>query len=146
MVEKDGKIHYEWTDYTLDLTHIAKKISRIKNPYIVGIYRGSLGMAAHISNVLDIKMGIINYQTRDGDTKEPHWLLNESTEENTIVVIDDIYDTGKTLADIDKIITNDAEYFCIFDNIKVEKQNPNLKVNISRVSKGEWIVFPIEIL
>lgn len=146
MVEKDGKMYYEWSDYKKDMKEIINTISKKKNPYIVAVNRGSLCMASHISNVLDIKMGIINYQTRDGNSKEPYWLLNESTEENTIIVVDDIYDSGKTLTDIDKITPQGTEYFCIFNNIKVEKLDPKLKVQITRESNGEWIVFPLEVL
>ena len=144
MVKLDGKVYYEWSDYSSDIQNIIRKIRKIENPYIVGIHRGSLGMASHISNVLDIKMGIINYQTRDGQSKEPQWLLKEFNEKHTVVVIDDIYDTGKTLHEIDKITPDNTEYFCIFDNIKATKEG-DLKVNVSRISNGEWIVFPIEV-
>lgn len=136
------KYFHTHEEYHHDMKRIIEDIQEtVKNPYVVGIFRGSLGMASHISNVLNCGMGIINYQTRDGETKTPEWLLNTSTPEHTLVIVDDIYDTGKTLNDITKIVPSGTKYYTLFNNVEAEKVESDIRVISMRESHGEWISF-----
>ena len=62
MFKKDNKIYYEWTDYSADI----KQVKNLEFDHVVGIYRGSLPVAVHISNVFEVPMSIVGFQTRDG--------------------------------------------------------------------------------
>lgn len=136
------KYYHTHEEYHHDMKRIIEDIQEtVKNPYIVGIFRGSLGMASHISNVLNCGMGIINYQTRDGEMSEPEWLLNNSTDEHTLVVVDDIYDTGKTLYEISKIVPESTKYYTLFNNVEAEKLPQSIHIEAMRESHGEWISF-----
>ena len=44
MFETDDKIYYSWEDYNKDMHDAAS----LDFDHVVGIYRGSLGMAAHV--------------------------------------------------------------------------------------------------
>ena len=144
MVEDKGKIYYSWKDYNYDMNYLIKDIkNNVDNPYIVGIFRGSLGMAAHISNVLDCNMGIIKYQTRDNGDSVPEWILKNIPYNSTVIIVDDIYDTGKTFEDISAIVPENSRYYALFENEKIQKNN-NLNIFSVRHSGGKWIVFPIE--
>ena len=74
----DGKTYYTWSDYAKDM----RATDWIKCDHVVAVYRGSLGMACHISNMKDIPMSIVGFQTRDGDDKKPYWIHN-ATEADT---------------------------------------------------------------
>ena len=50
MFKKDDKTYYDWIDYAYDM----KEVKNLEFDHVVGIYRGSLGMATHISNVFDV--------------------------------------------------------------------------------------------
>jgi len=114
-------------------------------------------MAAHISNVRDVPMSIIGFQTRDGSDKEPYWIHNATKAEDiksyaegsTILIVDDIYDTGHTM---NKVI----------DFVKKSRTKPSPMPNVvgyclygkenakdiiySQEHDGSWIVFPWELL
>jgi len=51
------KLYYEWSDYAKDM----RATDWIKCDHVIGIYRGSLGMAAHVSNLRDVPMSIVGF-------------------------------------------------------------------------------------
>ena len=69
---EDNKIYYSWEDYNKDM----KATDWIEFDHVVGIYRGSLCMATHLSNVRNVPMSIVAFQTRDSEDKKPYWLHN----------------------------------------------------------------------
>ena len=71
----NNKHQYTWTDYEKDM----KSIDWLKFDHVVGIYRGSLPMAVHISNIRNVPMSIVGFQTRDGKDKNPYWIHNATT-------------------------------------------------------------------
>ena len=88
MYRKDNKIYYDWVDYTYDI----KQVKDFKFDHVVGIYRGSLPMAVHISNVFDVPLSIVGFQTRDGKDKEPYMIhrkggLKKDTTKLTVLKI-----------------------------------------------------------
>ena len=152
MFKKDDKTYYTWHDYEADI----HQIRDFEFDHVVGIYRGSLPMAVHISNVFDVPMSIVGFQTRDAEDKEPYMIYRKGgLKSNTtnILVVDDIYDSGYTMK---KVIESLSHYrwisstyptaaysiqgFCLFG-----KEN---KLNISYANEhdGSWVVFPWETL
>ena len=140
MFETDDKIYYSWEDYNKDMHDTAS----LDFDHVVGIYRGSLGMAAHVSNLYNVPMSIIGIQTRDGNDKAPQWihnLIDENTK--TVLVVDDIFDTGHTMKKVLEHISYsswDCEVisWCLFG-----KPN-NQKVIYSKPHSDLWVVFPWE--
>ena len=149
------KIHYEWSDYESDMN----SIDWLKFSHVIGIYRGSLPMATHISNVRDVPMSIIGFQTRDGSDKKPYWIYNamdwnDFKEETTILIVDDIYDTGNTINKVKELIENSSPYncskfdvqpnlltYCLFG--KDAPDGTNL-VYSNLHQEGDWVEFPWE--
>ena len=122
-------------------------LEKLEFDHVVGIYRGSLGMAAHVSNLYNVPMSIIGIQTRDAEDKEPYWIHN-LIDENTkrVLIVDDIYDTGYTM----KKVINHLSYsgwdydvisYCLFGKSKAKD-----KVFYGQEHDGSWIVFPWETL
>ena len=143
MYRKDDKIYYDWIDYAHDM----KEVKDLEFNHVVGIYRGSLGMATHVSNVFDVPMSIVGFQTRDGEDKEPYMIYRKGgLKSNTanIIVVDDIYDTGYTIDRVIKFLShpsiNKIQGFCLFG-----KDN-DLNVSCANIHDGSWIVFPWETL
>tara|TARA_R110002020_G_scaffold131033_2_gene293015 strand:- start:94 stop:504 length:411 start_codon:yes stop_codon:yes gene_type:complete len=69
---------------------------------LVGIQRGGLPLAVKLSNLMDIPMEVLNYQTRDGDTD-----IGSMDDQvlafgdlSTTLFVDDICDSGRTIKDI----------------------------------------------
>ena len=150
MFEKDDKIYYSWKDYAQDM----KEVKTLEFDHVVGIYRGSLGMAAHISNVFNVPMSIVGFQTRDGKDKEPYMIHKSEGVPTQLLVVDDIYDSGHTMNKVIKFLetaplrfgmmSNYSEVriqgFCLFG--KANDRN----IIYSQEHDGSWIVFPWETL
>ena len=122
------------------------EVGALEFDHVVGIYRGSVGMAAHVSNVFEVPMSIVGLQTRDGADKMPYPIyniLNEDTKR--ILIVDDIYDTGFTMNKVIKLVKywqpkSEVFGFCLFG-----KDN-DINVSCANIHDGSWIVFPWETL
>ena len=97
--------NYYYDEYYYDVATLVQRYKKIANPHIVSIYRGSLPLGVHLSNILKCPLSIIKYQSRDGEDSKAEWLLNLTSDESVrptprffphLIVVDDIYDTGKT--------------------------------------------------
>ena len=149
MYKKDDKTYYDWIDYGYDM----KQVKDFEFDHVVGIYRGSLPMAVHISNVFEVPMSIVGFQTRDGKDNEPYMIHKVEEAPEQVLVVDDIYDSGYTMK---KVIESLSHYrwisstyptaaysiqgFCLFG-----KEN-KLNVSYANEHDGSWIVFPWETL
>ena len=161
------KVHYDWSDYESDMN----SIDWLKFSHVIGIYRGSLPMATHISNVRDVPMSIIGFQTRDGSDKKPYWIYNamdwnDFKEETTILIVDDICElpteqyygkvgqNGREEQLVKKLIENSSPYNCSKFDVKPNlltyclfgKDAPdgtNL-VYSNLHQEGDWVEFPWE--
>jgi len=143
MFETDDKIYYSWEDYNKDMHDAAS----LDFDHVVGIYRGSLGMATHVSNLYNVPMSIIGIQTRDGNDKIPYWIHNLIDEDTKrVLIVDDIYDTGYTMK---KVINHCMLYSCwdceVISYCLFGKKNDE-QVVYSQEHDGSWIVFPWETL
>jgi len=142
MYRKDDKIYYDWIDYQHDM----KEVKDLEFDHVIGIYRGSLGMAAHISNVFEVPMSIVGLQSRDGADKMPYPIYNILSEDTKrILIVDDIYDTGFTMNKVIKLVKywqpkSEVFGFCLFG-----KDN-DVNVSCANIHDGSWIVFPWETL
>ena len=141
--QQDGypgdKLYYDWEDYEVDIM----AVKRMEFDHVVGIYRGSLPMAVHISNVFDVPMSIVGFQTRDGKDDQPYMIKAEDPAPKQILIVDDIYDTGKTMKGVIRYLAHFAwpdkiQGFCLFG-----KEN-KLNVSYANEHDGSWIVFPWE--
>ena len=139
MFEKDNKTYYDWIDYRYDI----QQVKNFEFDHVVGIYRGSLPMAVHISNVFDVPMSIVGFQTRDGKDTEPY-MIKVGKAPTQILVVDDIYDSGYTMKSVIQFLshysTDRIQGFCLFG-----KEN-KLNVSYANEHDGSWIVFPWETL
>ena len=100
-------------------------------------------MAVHISNVFDVPMSIVGFQTRDGKDTEPY-MIKTGKAPTQILVVDDIYDSGYTMKSVIQFLshysTDRIQGFCLFG-----KEN-KLNVSYANEHDGSWIVFPWETL
>jgi len=136
------KYNYTYDQYWDDIKLLKAKFEKLKSPNIVGIYRGSLSIAAHLSNLLNCGMSIVKFQSRDGEDKSASFILDSSTSDSDIVVVDDIYDSGKTIQAVQSLYFshphNSIQYFTLYGK-------PNsVGVEFFHFNNDQWIVFPWE--
>jgi len=148
-----NKYNYYYDQYYKDITDIVERHEATPNLHVVGVYRGSLPIATHLSNALECPMSIIKFQSRDGSDDKAEWMLNLTDDESlrpekckqffpTLLVVDDVYDTGKTFRAIKELpeFKQNPDYHCIalFGN------ENNDGVNYIHEQLYRWIVYPWE--
>jgi len=144
-----NKYNYYYDEYYKDITDIASRYKNISNIHIVGVYRGSLPIATHLSNVLECPMSIIKFQSRDGEDQKAEWMLNLTNDKSLhpkffpkLIVIDDVYDTGKTFRAIKELpefkSNPDYSLTALFGNANEDG------VSYLHEQLFRWIVYPWE--
>ena len=110
---------------------------------IVGVERGGLIPAVHLSHLLDTPMDTLLWQTRDGAFKEKDKTSMSAVigAGGDILVIDDINDSGTTLSEIDQC------YGRITTAALTERASSKHKCNYVGMpiyQDIDWVIFPWE--
>ena len=128
---------------------VTKIQNREKNiDLIVGISRGGLPLATHLSNVLDLPLKIVTYSSSEGKgTDQTANPLPDfgGMEGKKVLLVDDLADTGYTLRDLTmQLIStgNDVVTATIFHK-KHSHVVPHYTFE-SNMDSDEWCVFPWE--
>jgi len=102
-----NKIYYPYEEYKQDLKTL---VSKIDQPFdtILGIARGGLSMAQMLGEYYDLRevyaINTIGYN--DTEKKESVEVFNipDLKSANTVLIVDDIVDSGDTLVEILKVL------------------------------------------
>lgn len=140
-------------DYHVPWEHVeeaSEMLTEMADPdWIVGITRGGLPLAVILSHRFDVPMSTIEASHYDGDerqetvevgTAEPIALT-----EGTVLIVDDIADTGDTLAAVDSIVDSmtsphvDVESATMFTREDTEPKPDHVIF-----ATDDWVVFPWE--
>jgi len=150
---------YKYDDqYIKDIQAIVERVhmlvSRGHTPHLVGLYRGSLPMTTHLSNILPCEMSIIDFQSYDlpvgttkqfGVVKEPTWVVNRTQEFDTLIVLDDIFDTGQTMEKVRAFLKKERPESYVECHVLVGgKRAEEAEVFYYTKHTGDWVVFPWE--
>ena len=178
--------NYTFEEYESDIKSLKDTLSSIENIHLIAIYRGSIPIVVHLSNLLNCEMSIIKLETssdaalnkealkdeveindegldellsiskklnegmylkresyKPNPTTVPRFLSNNFKEIDNLVVIEDIYDTGKTIGLIQQLMKDEyrnhsVRYYSLFgrkndDGVVYLKENSN-----------KWVTFPWE--
>ena len=143
-----NRITMDYDDVITMAKHLAYHLETRHIDMVVGIKRGGVVPALHVSHELEKPMEVITWQTRDGSTQE----INESIKQailagKHVAFVDDINDTGLTVQQLRSAYGYDI---CENPNITfatlVEKVSSRERVEVAalRIDDPRWIVFPWE--
>ena len=97
-----NKIYHDWDQIDRWTTRIALDILKTdwRPDYIVGLTRGGLVPGVLLSHLLGVPMHTLKVQLRDGeeDTEMNCWMPEDVVKATNVLIVDDINDTGDTLA------------------------------------------------
>ena len=110
-------INFTWEEFDKSVEVISKKSREWDLTGIYGIPRGGLCLAVALSHKLNLEV------------------LSEPKE--NILIVDDIYDSGKTLNSYNKYIG--SKYFVL-----ISKSKPTWWHTVHLLCKDQWIIFPWE--
>jgi hypoxanthine phosphoribosyltransferase len=155
------KIYHDWNTIDRWCQRLALDILKTdwRPDYIVGLTRGGLVPAVRISHLLDIPMHTLKVQLRDGnqDCEMNCWMPEDVTKAKNVLIIDDINDSGETLAwirdDWEKsVYKGDIEYWwhkrikvaVLVNNLASKESVDWCATDINKEEDPSWIVFPWE--
>ena len=109
--------YFTWSDFDRGVDLIANKCKSLKFSGVYGIPRGGLCLAVALSHKLNIE------------------LISEPIKNS--IIVDDIYETGKTLNPLKNI--EGVMFFVL-----ISKKKPTWWNTVYLADKKDWIVFPWE--
>ena len=178
--------NYTFEEYESDIKSLKDMLRGIKNIHLIAIYRGSIPIVVHLSNLLNCEMSIIKLEISNSNalnkeelkdeieindegldellsiskkldkgmylkretykpspTYIPRFLSINFKEIDNLVVIEDIYDTGKTIGLIQQLMKDEysnhsVRYYSLFG-----RKNADGVVYLKENNR-KWVTFPWE--
>jgi hypothetical protein len=139
-----NKIYLDYNDVESMNMNLVHDVSKFKPDVIVGITRGGLLPALHLSHHLDRPLQTIIWQTRDVNKCERDKQLQEKIDTGSrVVFVDDINDTGRTFSEISKAY-HGARSNVMFISLVQKLETTHPATAALTLSDDRWIVFPWE--
>lgn len=140
-----NKIYIEYNDILSMCQNLEYDLSKFKPDIIVGITRGGLLPALHLSHHLDVPMRTIQWQTRDAARCEHNEeVQNFMDHDAKVAFVDDINDTGRTFLEISKRYHGERPNIMFTSLVKKTETNYTKASAALTVDDERWIVFPWE--
>lgn len=140
------KINYNYNNYQDDLSAIVYAIEKanIKYDVVVGVVRGGLVPAVHLSHILDATFIPLSWSSSVLEKKEKNntALLRSIVNSQKILIVDDICDSGVSLDEITKIYRNVHTAVLIHNEINIRGFTPTYYGwKINRNETPDWFDF-----
>lgn len=126
--------------------------AQYKPDVIIALSRGGLDFGVKLSNWFDdVELVPLVWQTRDGETKDLdklHSILSKY-KHGTVLIVDDILDSGETLQQIENIISEYNGVVFVDYAVAIENTEADFEVTWSgremqRSEQPQWFIFPWE--
>ena len=138
-------------EFSFALERIQAQFAKMEwTPEIIfGINRGGLVPSVYLSHFYNVPHEVLNIRLRDFVATDGWNGMLESAvwADKKILIVDDIYDSGKTISKVKEL----AKFEHANPEIKVatifvagDEKRDDLDVFALRVPKGTWVVFPWE--
>jgi uncharacterized protein len=125
-----------WKMYDEMLNKLYRRIHDKNYDIIIGVTRGGLVPAVHLSHLLGLPMGTVQYQLRDGDGSM-HIVAKEKFK--NALIVDDICDTGATLKGLGAIFKT-TDFAVLID----KTGDSMVKHRAEYFESDQWVIFPWE--
>lgn len=129
-------------------TRVKKDKDKYKIDFIISVQRGGAVMSKIISDILDIPIRSLTVKAYKGKERSKGTILTEPLSQDirdkTVLVLDEISDTGKTLLYVKKYLTNKHPKKIIVATMFIKswtKFIPDIYIK----ETDKWIVFPYEL-
>lgn len=135
------KIYVTYDDILSMCQNIEYDVSKMRPDLIVGVARGGLLPAVHLSHALDVPMECLYWSTRDSGMKTYSDVVDEEIKSGkTVVFVDDINDSGKTFKEI-KDSYKGGKFVALIERVGTDFQTDARSL---RIDDQRWLVFPWE--
>jgi len=145
-------IVYTQTQFDHDIQFLIKQLSdaEFKPDLIVGLMRGGVIPAIHLSHILDCPVKAIEWSTRDSkitDKKQLDKIAVMAEQGSKVLIVDDIVDSGKTMREIKERMfdtRDNVKYAALWFNPSQNTTVDFLCWKVDRAIDDRWVIFPWE--
>ena len=133
-----------------DICILKNKIEFQKNLWfpdiIVGLTRGGLIPAVYLSHALKVPMITCEWSLRDNIQSKKEFPFTQIAEGSRVLIVDDIIDSGATIADIKSEIEGvvDHRVATLWQNIACPVQAEYFASALNRNTDTRWVIFDWE--
>ena len=141
-----NRIYFTYDDIMTMCHDLVFQLEPEKVDLVVGIKRGGVVAALHLSHELEKPMEVITWQTRDENEQEDNLVIREMIEEGRrVVFVDDINDSRRPCKEVLDSYAPNGEENVLFASL-IEKTSTDHTSHFSSLQLGnsKWIVFPWE--
>lgn len=155
--EKIGYQDHQFKKDVLSIKHLLKDTTA---EAVIAPYRGGLTLGTKLSHVLDLPLGIVEYQRLDSNSTQTNIRLNVDPVSKDgltnfifmkkVILVDDICDSGLTIEKIYKFLrilnpNIEIEIICLFGNENAVKALGELPAGITfkylNDNQNKWVTF-----
>lgn len=150
-------LNYQDINNMLNTMHRQMALAGYKPDVVVGLVRGGLIPAVHVSHYFNVPLVAFKYSLRDHPGSDPITKVIEVLRNGqNVLIVDDLCDEGHTLHEIHEAIKAELPFapMISMDQIKTAVLQHNLGATlfspdycgeeINKIEKPEWIVYPWE--
>lgn len=148
-----NKLYYNWANLDSDLRAICRDMATAgyKPDVVIGPGRGAYIPGVMLSHYFGVPFEGFAWQTRDGekieDSESLAKILSKYNNNENILCVDDINDTGKTLLGIEQLakgFESNIKFATLMD--KLSSNFGGVEFTASEIPSDDdhWIVFPYE--
>ncbi len=138
-------INYEFNEFKKDVKELAKKIKKFNPDSLILISRGGLTLGHFLAQELDLRdiftINAISYENNKKLNKLEIFNIPNLTKYKKAVLIDDISDSGETLYEIKKLLTQKYPNLNIKTATIFYKKNSKVIPDFTLKEAKEWIKF-----
>lgn len=137
-------MYYSYEMFQDSIVDLVEQINDNDYDYIIGLTRGGLIPAVHLSHKLGVPMLSLNWQTRDSNLRLIPDDIKKLINNKKILIVDDIIDSGLTFKNLIEELSKYChayEIACLIFNDDQEVQCDYFHIIIHRSVDHRWINF-----
>lgn len=140
-----NRIILDYDDVLTMCKHLTYNLETKHVDLVVGIKRGGLVPALHLSHDLERPLEVITWQTRDVNEQEVNnYVFEQIVNGKTVVFVDDINDTGRTINELRKAYETDGKNVLFATLLEKVDSTATTDVTALRIDDPRWLVMPWE--
>lgn len=136
--------HLSWADYDELVSSVAAQMGEWSPECIVGLTRGGLIPAVHLSHMYNTKLYCLNISLRDNKASTEKFDWEQLKDYSKVLVVDDINDSGATLKKVQEESGISPKFACLLSKMSSESYVDYAGEIINTLEENAWIVFPWE--
>ena len=139
-------INYNYDNYVDDISAIVYNIEKLNIRYdlIVGVQKGGLVPAVHLSYIFNAEFAVLNWSSKPGRIRDSNnfLIVDAINQYRNVLIVDDICDTGVTFKQILETYPDVHTASLVYNNINIKNFTPTyFGWEINRNDTPEWIDF-----